>query len=141
MVEHPLVGTWRLVSCEFRDEDGQVTYPIGQDALGYLIYTPDGYMSFSAMPANRPRFASMDTRLATLEEKAAAQDTYLTYCGRYTLQDGRVIHHLELSLLPNYTGVDWVRFYKLEGDRLTISTAPMLQAGRMQTSHLIWRRA
>ncbi len=52
-----------------------------------------------------------------------------------------MIHHLELSLLPNLVGTDQVRYYTLEGDRLTISTPPMLQAGKLQTSHLIWQRA
>jgi hypothetical protein len=140
MVTNPLVGTWRLVSCEFRSEDGQVSYPLGQDALGYLIYSADGHMSAGLMAANRCGFASMDTRLATVEEKAAAEDTYVTYCGPYEVQPDKVIHHLELSLLPNLTGADQVRFYKLEGDRLTISTPLMLQAGKMQASHLIWER-
>ena len=34
-----LVGAWRLVSWENRAADGQVTYPMGSDALGYLLYT------------------------------------------------------------------------------------------------------
>jgi hypothetical protein len=141
MAVNPLVGTWRLVAFEFRSEDGQVSYPFGPDALGYLIYTPDGYMSVSLMTADRPRFATMDTRLATRAEKAAAEDTYVAYCGRYTLQGDMVVHHLELSLLPNLVGTDQVRHYRLQADQLTISTPPLLQAGRLQTSHLIWRRA
>ncbi len=42
MAENSLVGTWRLVSVEFREEDGTVSYPYGRDALGYLTYTADG---------------------------------------------------------------------------------------------------
>ena len=38
-----LVGAWRLVSWENRAADGQVTYPMGSDALGCLLYTADGH--------------------------------------------------------------------------------------------------
>ena len=37
-----LVGAWRLLSWENQAADGQVTYPMGTDALGYLLYTADG---------------------------------------------------------------------------------------------------
>jgi hypothetical protein len=42
---NPLVGAWWLVSWENRAADGQVTYPMGADATGYLMYTADGHCS------------------------------------------------------------------------------------------------
>ncbi len=48
MKQNHLVGTWRLASWENRSTDGQVTYPFGQNAAGYITYTEDGYM-FVAM--------------------------------------------------------------------------------------------
>jgi lipocalin-like protein len=36
-----LVGAWQLRSWENRADDGQVTYPMGTDALGSLLYTAD----------------------------------------------------------------------------------------------------
>jgi hypothetical protein len=44
MTQDTLIGTWRLVSWEFRDAEGHVSYPMDRDASGYLTYTPDGYM-------------------------------------------------------------------------------------------------
>ena len=61
MEAHPLVGTWRLVSLEVRGSDGQVQYPYGPDATGYLMYSADGYMSAVVMSANRPSFAAGDS--------------------------------------------------------------------------------
>ncbi|MBJ9925962.1 lipocalin-like domain-containing protein, partial [Burkholderia cenocepacia] len=47
-----LVGAWRLVSYEIRPRDGgTVTYPLGRDARGWILYTPDGYMSAQLMAA------------------------------------------------------------------------------------------
>ena len=39
-----LVGTWRLVSWETRYEDGSVIHPMGDDAVGFLVYAADGYI-------------------------------------------------------------------------------------------------
>ena len=35
----PFCGTWRLVSFEARTSSGEVSYPLGKDAAGYLIYS------------------------------------------------------------------------------------------------------
>jgi len=51
-----------------------------------------------------------------------------------------VIHHIEISLFPNWVGVDQVRSFSLEGDRLTLSTPPMLVEGVEQAGHLTWER-
>jgi hypothetical protein len=137
MTSHALVGTWKLASLEFRTADGAVTYPFGTDVVGLLVYTPEGYMSAQIMAPNRPNFATADTLLATVEEKAAAQDTYVAYCGRYEVAGNKVIHHVEMSLLPNWTGGKQERFWELNGDTLRLSTPPMMQRGKMQSSHLI----
>jgi hypothetical protein len=40
-----LVGAWRLVSWENQAADGQVTYPMGPDPNGYVLYAADGRFS------------------------------------------------------------------------------------------------
>jgi hypothetical protein len=58
---NPLVGTWRLISWENRSVvDGQVSYPLGKDATGYIMYNHDGYMFVAIMGPNRLRFAADD---------------------------------------------------------------------------------
>ena len=39
-------------------------YPYGEDAMGYLIYTTEDYVSVHIMRANRPRCASDDYRIS-----------------------------------------------------------------------------
>jgi Lipocalin-like domain len=51
-----------------------------------------------------------------------------------------VLHHVELSLFPNWVGVTQERLVKLSGDRLTLSTRPLLLQGRQQTAQLLWER-
>jgi len=140
MAQHPFTGTWRLVSFEIRSADGQVSYPFGQDAVGYIMYSEDGHMAVVLTTANRPKFAFGDILGGNTEEKVAAAESYVSYFGRYEIQGDKVVHHIEVSFFPNWTGVDQERFFVLEGDRLSLSTPPTLLAGMQQTAHLIWER-
>jgi hypothetical protein len=86
VTSNPLIGTWRLISWENRSvDDGQVSYPLGEDATGYIMYNEDGYMFVAIMAPHRLRFASDDLLSATKEEEAQAEETYVSYCGRYEL--------------------------------------------------------
>ena len=60
-------------------------------------------MSVAMMAANRLKFGAGDIAIAggTDEEKVAAADTYLSYCGRYEIQGEKVVHHIEVSFFPN----------------------------------------
>ena len=141
MAENSFIGAWRLESFEFRSANGQVSYPYGQDVHGYIMYAQDGYMSVAFMRAGRPHFNSEDFLTGSIEEKVLAFDTYFSYCGKYELRGDKVIHHIEVSLFPNWTGKDQERFYRFDGDRLILSTPPLLAQGIEQTGHLIWKRS
>ncbi len=141
MASNPLIGTWRLLSWENRSlVDEQVSYPLGKDATGYIMYNEDGYMFVAIMDPNRPKFAAEDLLSGTPEEEAQAEETYVSYCGRYEVRGETVVHHVELSLFPNWVGVDQERLVELQGNRLTLSTPPIMLAGKQQTAHLIWER-
>ena len=104
------------------------------------MYNHGGYMSVAFMHANRPPFASKDMRAGTPEEKEAAFDSYQSYCGTYEVLDDKVVHHIEVSLYPNWIGVAQERFFDFDGDKLSLSTPPLLLDGVEQTAHLIWQR-
>ena len=141
MASNPLIGTWRLLSWENRSvEDGQISYPLGEDASGYIMYNPDGYMFVAIMSPYRLKFAGGDLLSGTPEEEAQAEETYVSYCGQYDFDGDKVVHHVELSLFPNWVGVDQERLVELKGNRVTLSTHPILMQGKQQTAHLIWER-
>ena len=135
-----LVGGWRLVSWENRATDGQVTYPMGIDALGALLYTADGRFSVTISRRGREGFAAGDLLSGTSEEKARAVEGFVAYAGRYSFHGDRVIHHVELSLFPNWVGSDQERSVELAGNRLILSASPLLLAGKLQVPRLIWER-
>jgi hypothetical protein len=141
MTSNPLIGTWKLISWENRSlVDGQVSYPLGKDATGYIMYNEDGYVFVAIMGPNRLKFAADDLLSGSTEEEAQAEETYVSYCGRYDFEGETVIHHVELSLFPNWVGGEQERLVELEGKRLTLSTHPILLRGIQQRAHLIWER-
>jgi len=140
MERNRFVGTWRLVSLETRTLEGQVSYPLGPDAVGYLMYTEDGYMCGAMANVVRPEFAGGDVRRATIEEKVAAWDTYVSYCGRYEIRDNKIIHHIAVGFFPNWVGAELARAFEFDGNRLSLSTPVFLVDGLQQTGRAIWER-
>ena len=134
------LGSWKLVSWQIPGPDGQPHYPLGANAKGLLVYAPDGYMFAALMAVGRPNFAGSDPLGGTAYETLHAMRGYHTYCGRYRLEDDKVIHTVEMSLYPNMLGSKQVRYYRFEGDRLILSTPPLTRAGVTGVAELIWRK-
>ena len=137
---NPLVGCWRLVSWENRDAAGQVEYPLGPDARGSLLYTAEGRFAVLLARADREPFIEHDLLAGSVAEKARAVEGFVAYAGRYTFGGDHVMHHVELSLFPNWTGTDQRREVQLTGNRLTLSVGPLVVGGKPQTASLVWER-
>ena len=135
-----LAGTWRLLSFHLESSDGETTYPYGPDAAGYILISDSGYMAVAFMAGHRGRFASADLRGGSIDEKAAAADSYTGYIGKWEVQGDRLVVHPEVSFFPNWVGVDQVRTWTFEGNRLTLSTPPLLIGGLQQVAYLVWER-
>ena len=137
-----VVGSWRLISYETQTADGAKTFPLGPDAVGLAVYTPNGRVSIQFMKRDRPLFKSGDAWRGTLEEERAAFEGYFAYAGRYTLDAARstVTHHVEIAHAPNYVGTDLVRTYSFSGNRLTLRTPQRQLAGAAAFSTLVWER-
>jgi hypothetical protein len=132
------VGAWRLLSVETRKEDGSL-HKSGK-RTGYLIYSADGFMSVAFMKDGRSTFASGDISVGTVEEKLEAFDGYVSYCGRFEVDGGIVVHDIEVSLFPNWIGERQERFYEFDRDKLTLSTPLQLVGGISLSTHLVWEK-
>jgi hypothetical protein len=118
-----LLGSWRPVSWDWRDERGDVESPLGQNPIGLLMYDDAGTVSAQLMRPNQPSFVHDDWRQASDEEKASAWIGYFCYFGTFSVDEeaGIVTHHVEGSWFPNLVGTDQVRQCTLTGDRLSLS--------------------
>jgi hypothetical protein len=136
-----LVGTWGLTSVEIRYSDGEVRYPYGKYPQGYLMYTDDGFMSAVITEQERLPFTGDDIFGGTIEEQAKAARTYLSYCGPYTVDGDEVVHHVDISLFPNWMGQEQLRYIEsINDDQLVLRAMPLLLGGKRGTSYLIWHR-
>ena len=118
--ENDIVGTWRFTS--FVREvvaTGERQNEFGEKPDGYISYQPDGRMFAVLVGSNRPTPAGTPTD----DEKIRLFGTLIAYSGAYVVEGDKVTHKIEVSWNQSWTGGDQVRFFKVEGNTLTITTA------------------
>jgi len=136
----PLLGTWKLQSLVFEAiPSGQRSKPFGDHPDGYLSYSPDGRMYAIGAGEDRPKPRDP---VPTDEEKVKLQGSMFAYAGSYTTDGEKVVHHVDISWNQSWTGTDLVRFYKLDGNTLTIRTARARNAidGEEGEFVLVWEK-
>jgi Lipocalin-like domain len=138
--ENPVLGTWKLKS--FVREvftTGERYNQLGEHPDGYLSYSADGRM-YAFLTSNN-RIAPHEVA-PTDEERANLYRTMQGYAGTYTMDAEKVIHHVDISWNQAWTGTDQIRFYTLDGNTLTIMTAPNKSPfdGREGRGILVWER-
>ena len=121
-VKAALLGTWKMVSWTREVvATGEISDAMGPNPIGYIAYHADGRMMALVVKRDRPRLSGA---APTDEEKVKLFDTMLAYSATYTVEDDRVVHHVDASWNEVWTGMDLIRPYTLDGDTLTISGAP-----------------
>ena len=118
--ENPLVGTWKFTS--FVREvvaTGERQNEFGDKPDGYISYQSDGRMFAVLVGSNRPKPAGTPSD----DEKIRLFGTLIAYSGDYVVEGDKITHKIDVSWNQSWTGADQVRFYKIEGDTLTITTA------------------
>ena len=135
------VGVWRLLSFEYRTDDGAlVESPFGADPEGTITYDSLGNMSVQIARKERPRFTSADRMSGSPEEKKTAFESYVAYYGRYRVDERErtVTHEVQQALFPNWSGSKQVRYYIFADRKLTLRTPPFQYLGKSVTAILLW---
>ncbi len=133
-----LVGAWTLTSWVNRGSDGSLSYPMGEQAEGQIIYTASGRMSAHLM---RPGRTSSGASNAGTSQ--AIQSGYFGYYGTYGVseEEGVVTHFVEGSISPGYVGSEQRRRFEFDGpDRIILRPPTSTQGGVERTSELVWER-
>lgn len=110
------------MSWESINDDGTVDYPLGENAVGQLMYDDSDRVSAQLVRADQPRFSSDDWRQARVEEMSAAWPNYFGYFGTFTIDTSicAVIHHIEAGWFPNLPKTQQVRHYRFDNGRLVL---------------------
>lgn len=114
-----LIGTWSFVSCVAKTSTGERSYPWGQDSTGFISYTPDGFVFVTRMSAS----------------------DFESYCGRYTVSNNSVIHHVDLCSIKDFVGTNQKRYFEINNNELQLTTEPVIADGVTHTAFLVWKRA
>jgi hypothetical protein len=133
-----------LVSYAVEQEGQQDRFPFGPEPEGFLIYTPDGFVSAQLMKPGRSPFQSHDWNGGTPDEYQQAGSGYIAYCGRYEVNEERrtVAHIPSVALVPNLIHEGQLRSITFTGDRLILCALGNREApGVSTTSRLEWQSA
>jgi hypothetical protein len=148
----PIVGTWRLLSAEDSLPDGSVVGWMGGRPHGLLVYTTSGHVSLQVMREPRSQLpAGIDSttlittapyRTLTAEQMRDVYLGYYAYTGRYEVNVARdsVTHRIENSLRPPEVGRENSRAFRIEGERLILSSHLQVEGARRHRV-LTWRRS
>jgi hypothetical protein len=134
----PLVGSWRLISAQIVFSDnGERVDTFGPNPAGRMVFASTGRIMFLVMRGDRRQPANDS-------ERASLFNTMISYTGRVRLAgSGQFITTLDVSLVPSETGAEFLRFFEIDGDRLTVRLPEQIgrfSQGRMMVSELTWER-
>ena len=119
--DNPLIGTWKLKSFVREVAGTRERYnQMGEHPDGYLSYAADGRMLGLLVADDQPHPRAEPTD----EERIKLHKSMLAYGGTYKLFAGKVVHHIDIEWDGRRLGTDQIRYYAIEGDKLTIKTEP-----------------
>lgn len=116
---------WSLVSYQSEDKDGNINYPLGDDAKGYIALTDKNVLSVQLMAADRTEERPADEveAMNTPVEQQMAEIGYHAYSGPFEIDEEEevLITSVELSLIADYIGSKQRRKITMEGNKLHLS--------------------
>ena len=127
-----LIGSWELKSWQGVKTGVPTGYPMGEDAKGQIIYSPEGRMSGFLMRndfKDAPHGANPDP------------NTSLAYGGTFRLEGDQVIHDVIYSTIAHWIGNPLIRTVVRHGEDILLKTKPeTTQSGNVYEHQLRWTR-
>lgn len=119
-----LAGTWRVTDFSILTvESNEISRPYGDNPVGQIQYSPGGHMIVFLSEGNLPKPASFPYTDA--ERALIHKGIFGAYAGTYTVEGNKIIHHIAASWRPDWIGTDQIRYFEIDGNKLTIKSAPL----------------
>jgi hypothetical protein len=133
-----LLGTWKLVS--FFTEDVQTKQHnniYGEHPEGRIGFTPGRFFAVTTAEGRKAP--------QTPEEQAAAYRTLTAYTGKWRVDGEKFITKVDVAWNPAWVGTEQIRFWRLEENRLVVTSAPISFPNpngpdRLVIAHLVWEK-
>jgi hypothetical protein len=127
-IDGRIVGTWRLIATQGRDDGGNaLPPPYGPQPMGLVVFQGDGRMMAvlcdgrGRMPAEEPR-------------------QFMSYAGNYSFDGATLTTRVDASSDASRIGGDQVRSVRFDDGRLVLAPPRRLFAGIVQHQELVWER-
>ena len=112
----PVHGVWQLLTYLVEvKESGETFPPMGDKPTGYVIFTPEGRLSFTLSGEGRQP-------ATTDQERAGLLNSVIAYTGSYRLEGDRWITQVDVAWNPEWVGTEQTRYFRVEADHLTVTT-------------------
>ena len=147
MVKKPdIIGTWILVD---RGTDDPVDAELsksryGEDSKGLLIISKEGWMNAAISWKDRPALTGHPSwhTDAPAADRLKAFDTYISYGGKWTLENNIFKTKVEFALNPGWVGKFQERGMEiLPNNELLLTLSRAWPNGRVMNGWVKWRRA
>lgn len=127
-IDPRIVGTWRLIGTEGRDDAGNLLPPpYGPKPMGLVVFAADGRM-----------LAALCDGRASLSDGEPRQ--FVSYAGNYSFDGTTLTTRVDASSDASRVGGDQVRRVSFDSGRLVLKPPRRLFAGVMQHQTLVWER-
>lgn len=140
---NPLAGAWRVERIDAVLVDGNRAVPNeavedADHATGLIVYDTSGWMALEIGAGGR----AADPTGPVGRRRAIPSGSFYAYYGRYEIDAGaRIVrHHVVDSLMAPEIGSVAVRHYRIEGDRLTLTSDPVRRADGVRINRITFRR-
>ena len=135
-----LLGTWKLISAVREEKPSGIrTDLFGPTPVGFLNYCGDGRMLTLIVRGDRKRPAGYPI---LPEDAAALFRGLMSYSGTWELRGDEVFHYVDASANEIWTGSEQRRFYKLDRNRLSLSTPVNADPidGKISVRSMMWEK-
>lgn len=140
-----IIGTWLLVDRDASESHrSELLERYGEQSEGIVIISPDGWLCAAVSRSNRTPLPGNPAWHADAPEAArlAAFDSYVSYAGRWRIEDSRLVTKVEFALNPNWVGNDQIRDVELLPDgTMRLVVTRVWPSGNKVSVWVDWRRA
>jgi hypothetical protein len=138
-LQEELIGSWELRSFHSVSPEEAISYPLGQNAVGILMYSEDGCVAVNIMKAERT--GVVESALYANGELRYLDLPYLSYTGTYIVDAKRpsVTHLVEVCIYPEWIGQKQFRLIRWNAGELELTSDTSGGTAAAQFS-LLWRR-
>ena len=112
-----LTGVWKLTSFVAESVQTKERRNIyGEKPVGYLVITPERFTAVITGEGRKPP--------QTDEDRLFSFRSMFAYTGLYRIEGNRLTTKVDVAWNEAWKGTDQVRFFRLQGDKLFIESAP-----------------